>query len=33
MIYKKNQCKNYDTSIEFNETIDYDNNIYILYVV
>ena len=27
----KNQCKNYDTSIEFNETVSYDNNISILH--
>ena len=27
----KNQCKNYDTSIEFNETVSHDNNIYILH--
>ena len=27
----KNQCKNYDTSIEFNETVSHDNNISILH--
>ena len=27
----KNQCKYYDTSLEFNRTVKYDNNISILH--
>ena len=27
----KNQCKYYDTSLEFNKTVNYDNNISILH--